>query len=176
MPWRNAAMSNEESYCLPPLRRRPVFLMMPARLVRPRHHLVRLQLSLLLMYSKTRRWIFVILHTENAVYQLHKKGLLRNKVLVQKPCVDSTDGAIVFATTSKAAYAHSCAKQQLRCHLSSVQHYCCNKQHCPLCWEVCRTRRAKLMLDFVQTLPKSKRGNRAKCNSIADRILSRKTV
>ena len=115
-------------------------------------------------------------HSETAVHTLHQQGLLRNKVIVQAPQFDPTDGAIVYATTSKAAFAHICAKQQLSDHLSRAQHYCCKQEQCSLCQDVSCTKRAKLMLDFVRSIPTQKRGNKAKCKSIVNRSLSRKTV
>ena len=115
-------------------------------------------------------------HSETAVHTLHQQGLLRNKVLVQAPQFDPKDGAIIYATTSKAAYAHSCTKKQLSDHLSRAQHYCCKQEQCSLCKDVSCTKRATLMLDFVRSIPTQKRGDKAKCNSVVNRILSRKTV
>ena len=112
-------------------------------------------------------------HSETVVHKLHQRGLLRNKVLVQAPHFDPTDGAIIYATKSKVVYTHSGAKKQLSDHLAKAQHYCGKQQQCSPCRDVCCTRRAKLMLDFVQSIPNPKRGNRAKCKLIVDRILSR---
>ena len=105
-------------------------------------------------------------HSETAVHTLHQQGLLRNKVLAQAPQFDPKDGAIVYATTSKAAYARSCAKKQLSDHLSRAQHYCCKQEQCSLCKDVSCTKRAKLMLAYVHSISTQKRGNKAKCNSM----------
>ena len=113
---------------------------------------------------------------EAAVHTLHQQGLLRNKVLLHAPQYDPKDGAIVYAATSKAGFAHESARQQLKEHLSKAHHYCCNQPQCSLCKDVSCTKRAKLMLDFVRSFPTQRRGNKAKCNAVVDRILSRRNV
>ena len=115
-------------------------------------------------------------NSEAAVHTLHQQGLLRNKVLLHAPQFDPTDGAIVYATISKASFAHEAARQQLQDHMSSTHHFCCKQPKCSLCKEVSCTKRAKLMLDFVRSISTQHRGNRAKCNAVVDRILSRRTV
>ena len=103
-------------------------------------------------------------------------SLLRSKVLVQTPDIDSNDGIIIYSTQNKHVHAHHCAAQQLLNKWPKVRHYCCNQSTCRLCCEVCRSSRAKLMPDVVKTHPATQRGNRAKCNSIVERILSRASI
>ena len=114
-------------------------------------------------------------NSEAAVHTLHQQGLLRNKVLLHAPQFDPTDGAIVYATISKAGFAHEAARQQLQDHVSNTHHFCCKQPKCSLCKEVSCTKRAKLMLDFVRSISTQHRGNRPKCNAVVDRILSRRT-
>ena len=115
-------------------------------------------------------------NSEAVVHTLHQQGLLRNKVLLHAPQFDPTDGAIVYATISKAGFAHEAARQQLQDHVSNTHHFCCKQRKCSLCKDVSCTKRAKLMLDFVRSISTQHRGNRAKCNAVVDRILSRRTV
>ena len=103
-------------------------------------------------------------------------SLLRNKVLIQSPEIDSNDGVIIYSTRSKPVHAHHCAVQQLLNKWSNVRHYCCSQSTCQLCWEVRRSSRAKLMLNFVKSHPTTQHGNRAKCNSVVERILARTSV
>ena len=109
-------------------------------------------------------------HSEAAVHTLHQQGLLRNKVLLHAPQYDPTDGAIVYATMSKAGFAHETARQQLKDHVSKTHHFCCNQPECSLCKDVSCTKRAKLMLDVVRSFPTQQRGEAIKPSAMLSSI------